>query len=803
MKGLMTTLTNSTTLTGLSTSEARDRLQTYGPNAVPEEHPHRWLIFLHKMWGPVPWMLELATILELGMGKYANAIITVILVLLNATLSFIQEGRAQNALALLRQRLTIQSRVLRDGRWQLIPAQDLVPGDLIHVRVGDIVPADVRLLDGQLSADQSALTGESLPAEIGPDGTLYAGSTVKRGEGTGEVTATGSHTYFGKTAELVHTAKTVSHLESIIANIVKYLVAMNMILVAAILIYGVITSLQWSELLSFILILLVASVPVALPATFTLATALGSLELSRRGVLVTRLSAITESAGMDVLCSDKTGTITKNQLALADSQAYPPYTQEELLRLAALVSDDATQDPIDLAILHGAADRHIPVDMARRVDFTPFDPLTKRTEALVRQNGHDLHVVKGFPEAVAAMAADGVNPTPDLDRLAARGYRVLAVASGQNGDLHLAGLVALQDPPRDDSKAVIQRLRDLGVRVLMITGDSLATAQAIARQVGITGGACPGEAVQQGRHESTECEVFAGVFPEDKFQLVRNLQQAGHVVGMTGDGVNDAPALKQAEVGVAVANATDVAKAAASLVLTNPGLSDMLSAVEVGRRIYQRMLTYTLNKIVKTFQIGLFLALGLLLAGVFVTRPHLILLLLFANDFVTMSLATDRVSFSPQPDRWNIRSLVFSALVVAAAWLVFSFGTFLVGRDVLNLDLPKLQTLIFLMLVFSGQANVYLVRERRHLWSSRPSRWLMLGTTFDVIAVSLLATQGILMVGIQPALVGGILLATVLYTLGLDVVKTAAWTRLSKLSNAPLSLSEQDDCPQESVAAAQ
>jgi H+-transporting ATPase len=802
-KGLMTTLSNPTTLTGLSTQEAQQRLQTYGPNAVPEEHPHRWLIFLHKMGGPVPWMLELATILEMVMGKYVNAVVTMVLVLLNATLSFIQENRAQNALALLRQRLTIQSRVMRDGRWQLIPAQDLVPGDLIRVRVGDMVPADVRLLGGELSADQSALTGESLSVDIGPGATAYAGSTVQRGEAAGEVSATGQHTYFGHTAELVHTAKTVSHLESIIANIVKYLVAMNLILVAAILIYGVTTSLQWSLLLPFILILLVASVPVALPATFTLATALGSLELSRRGVVVTRLSAITESAGMDVLCSDKTGTITKNQLALADSHAYPPYTQEELLRLAALVSDDATQDPIDLAILQGAADRQISVDMAQRVDFTPFDPMTKRTEALVRQNGHDLRVVKGFPQAVMAMTANGVDPTPDLDSLAAGGYRVLAVAAGQNGDLRLAGLVALQDPPRDDSKTVVQRLRDLGVRVLMITGDSLATAQAIARQVGITGEACSADAVHQGRHDSTECEVFAGVFPEDKFQLVKNLQQAGHVVGMTGDGVNDAPALKQAEVGVAVANATDVAKAAASLVLTNPGLSDMLAAVEVGRRIYQRMLTYTLNKIVKTFQIGLFLSLGLLLFGDFVTRPRLILLLLFANDFVTMSLATDRVSFSPHPDRWNIRSLVVSALVVASAWLVFSFGTFLVGRDVLNLDLGQLRTLVFLMLVFSGQANVYLVRERRHLWSSRPSRWLMLGTTFDVIAVSLLATQGILMVGIQPALVGGILLATVLYTLGLDVVKTAAWTRLSKLSNAPLSLSEQDDCPQESVAAAQ
>jgi len=343
--------------------------------------------------------------------------------------------------------------------------------------------------------------------------------------------------------------------------------------------------------------------------------------------------------------------------------------------------------------------------------------------------------------------------------------------------------VALQDPPRDDSRSVIEKLHDLGVRVVMVTGDSLSTARAVAGQVGITGRACGAEALRQDTDAgNADCAVFAGVFPQDKFNLVQHLQRAGHVVGMTGDGVNDAPALKQAEVGVAVASATDVAKAAASLVLTNPGLSDMLVAVEVGRRIYQRMLTYTLNKIIKTFQIGLFLTFGLLLTGVLVTRPRLILLLLFANDFVTMALATDRVSFSRKPDRWNIRSLVISALVLASAWLVFSFAVLLLGRDGLELGLPQLQTLLFVMLVFSGQANVYLVRERSHFWRSPPSRWLVFSTIVDILVVSLLASQGILMAGISITLILSLLLLTVLYMIALDFLKVTVFRHLNTLS---------------------
>jgi len=757
---------------GLTSQEAQERLRQYGPNAVPEERPHPLLLLLHKLWSPVPWMLEVTLLLELFLGRYTQAIIIAILLVLNAILSFVQENRASNALVLLRQRLTIQVRVLRDGRWQLALAQDLVPGDVIHLRMGDLMPADVLLHDGHILVDQSALTGESTPLEIEPGKAAYAGSTVRRGEATGEVTATGRRTYYGKTAELVRTASTPSHLEAVVFGIVKYLVALDILLVVAILVYALIGGIPPAEIVPFALILLIASVPVALPATYTLASALGSLELAKRGVLVTRLSAVEEAAAMDVLCSDKTGTITKNELAVANLRTYPPHTEADLLELAALASDEATQDPIDLAILDAARRRGV-VHQRQRLQFLPFDPATKRSEAVVSEDSRILHVVKGAPSVVADLASGSHFPNADVDALAGQGYRVLAVAAGPQENMRLVGLVALHDPPREDSQAVVRSLGNLGVRVVMVTGDGPATAQAVAAQVGIQGSTCLADGLRHDHDGRTlDCAVFAGVFPEDKFRLVQAFQRGGHVVGMTGDGVNDAPALKQAEVGIAVANATDVAKAAASLVLTRPGLSDMLAAVETGRSIYQRLLTYILNKIVKTIQIALFLSLGLLLTGVFVTTPRLILLLLFANDFVTMSLAADRVTFSPKPDRWHIRHLTVSALTLAIAWLVFAFAVFLIGRDVLRLDLPHLQTLVFLTLVFSGQATVYLVRERRHFWDSVPGHWLLLSSLADVVVVSLLAAFGLLMTAVNVSLILGLIALVAVYLILMDFLKT-------------------------------
>ncbi|HVB98414.1 MAG TPA: plasma-membrane proton-efflux P-type ATPase [Candidatus Dormibacteraeota bacterium] len=756
---------------GLTSEEARRRFEQYGPNATPETKFHPLLGLLKKFWAPVPWMLELTVMLEIVLGRLPEAVIIGILLLFNAALSLVQERRAQNALELLKRRLSVQARVLRDGRWQLVPAAGLVPGDFVHIRMGDLVPADLHIADGRVLLDQSALTGESLPVEVEAQQPAYAGAVVKRGEASGGVTATGARTYFGRTAELVGKAKTVSHLETVILAVVKYLVMMDAALAVLLLAYSRVAHLPYSEMIPFTLILLVASVPVALPATFTLATALGAMELAKSGVLTTRLSAIEEAAAMDVLCTDKTGTITENRLSVGAMLSFPPFSDDDVLRWGALASDEASQDPIDLAILDSAQARGTTEIATKRTQFIPFDPATKLSEAVVERDGALLRVLKGAPLAVAARAAAAEAWCGAVQQLAKEGARVLAVAVGPEGNMRMAGLLALEDPPRPDSKDLVASLRGLGVRVVMVTGDGEQTARAIAAKVGIGQRTCGAKELDQTSGAVDDCDIFAEVFPEQKFHLVTALQRAGHVVGMTGDGVNDAPALKQAEVGIAVSSATDVAKAAASLVLTSRGLTDMLSAVMASRRIYQRMLTYTLNKIIKTVEIALFLSLGVILTRSFIITPLLIVLLLFTNDFVTMSIATDTVAHSQSPDRWHVGTLARAGLILGSCILALSFSIFLAGRDWLGLPLGQLQTLVFLTLVFTGQGTVYLVRERRHFWKSMPGRWLLSSSVLDVALVSFLAVRGILMAAIDPRLILGVLAVCAVYLAALDFAK--------------------------------
>jgi H+-transporting ATPase len=763
---------------GLTTAEAEARLRQFGPNRIEEERRRPLLAFFGKFWAPVPWMLEATVVLEILVHKRDEAIIIGSLLVFNAILSFVQENQANRALALLRNRLSLQARALRDGGWRLIPAEQLVPGDVIHLRLGDLAPADVRLFDGVVQVDESELTGESLPVEKAAGATVYAGSRLQHGEAGGEVTATGPRSYFGKTADLVKTAKTESHLQEIIFSIVKYLVILDAALVAGLLLYAGIAHLPWSEILPFALILLVASVPVALPATFTVATALGALEMSRHSVLVTRLSAVEEAAAMDVLCTDKTGTITQNRLSVAEVWPAGDRSSDEVLRMAALASDAATQDPIDLAVLAAAREKGVLDAVPRRVQFIPFDPSTKRSEAVYQQPSGKLRVLKGAPDALAQLAKGDDRVGGEVGRLAAQGARVLAVAAGTDASLEVFGLLGLEDPIRQDSQALIANLKHLGVRVIMVTGDGAATAGAVGTQVGIGERVGSVANLRDGAAEAAErYDAFAGVFPEDKFRLVQALQRQGHIVGMTGDGVNDAPALKQAEAGIAVSSATDVAKAAASMVLTESGLSGVLRAVETGRKMYQRMLTYTLNKIIKTLEIGIFLSVGVMVTGTFVITPLLVVLLLFTNDFVTMSIATDRVSFSSRPDRWNIRTLMLTAGALAGLVLILSLTVFFAGRDALHLPLGQLQTLVFLLLVFTGQGNVYLVRERNRLWHSLPSRWLIFSSLADVVVVSLMATHGILMAPISWSLVAALSVAVLVFLLGIDVLKVHLFRR--------------------------
>lgn len=761
-----------TNCTGLTSAEAQKRLTEFGPNAVEEKKQHTWLLFLHKFWAPVPWMLEVTLVLEGILGKWPEAIIIALLLLFNAVLGFSQERKAQGALALLKQKLRITARACRDGQWCSLPAADLVPGDMVHVRVGDIVPADLTLSEGQILIDQSALTGESMPVDRGAGADIYSASIVRRGEASGTVTATGAKSYFGKTAELVRGAGSKSHLEALVLSIVRYLIIMDGFLVVAILAYATWTGMPLKEIIPFALILLVASVPVALPATFTLATAMASLNLAHRGVLVTRLAAIEEAAAMSDLCSDKTGTLTQNRLTLQALTSWEGVDDPELLSMAAIASDAATQDPIDMAIMDAAKAQDTP--HYERASFVPFDPSNKRSEATFSREGVSWRVMKGAPQIIAPLAEGSVDWNAATESLAKKGARVLAVIAGPEGHLRFMGLVGLADPIRPDALNVLEKLHGLGVAVRMVTGDSTATAETVATELGIQGKVCD----RSGIHE--DCAVYAGVFPEDKFHLVQGLQKQGKVVGMTGDGVNDAPALKQAEVGVAVESATDVAKAAASLVLTTPGLAGVADAVETGRRVYQRMLTYTLNKIVKVFQVALFLSLGLLIFHNFVVTPLLVLLLLFANDFVTMSLASDRVRSSPKPDRWNVRTLVLSSLVVAGAWLVYIFAVYLIGHA-MQLSHPTLQTLDFLGLVFSGLANVILVRERGHLWASRPGNFLLWASMADIVVVSLLARMGWLMSPLPLSITAILLGATALYTLLLDQIKVPLLRHLTKV----------------------
>jgi H+-transporting ATPase len=759
--------TTATTPAGLSTEAARRRLAEHGPNAVEAAPVPAWRRFLARFSGPLPWILEATIVLTLVLGKYLEAGIIAALLIVNSLIGFWQTSRAERALAAVKQRLAVHARVLRDGAWQTVAARDVVVDDVVRVRVGDIIPADLALCDGHVSCDQAALTGESVPVDLGSGEEALGSSIVTRGEATAVVTATGATSAFGRTSQLVQSAKTVTHLERVVFHVIKHLMIIDVTLVVAMFAFAIAVGTPLSEILPFALIILIASVPVALPTTFTLAQAVGALELSQgnddkhrgHGVFVTRLSAIQEAASMDVLCTDKTGTLTYNKLELAETVAFAPTTDAELLEWAARSADASGQDPIDLAILRAAGE---PDDAWTRIAFEPFDPATKRTVATFARDGQRIVVVKGMPPVVAALTLDApASLEAELDRLARTGARVLAVAAGPEHELHFAGLVALADRPRDDSALLVRELRELGVDMKMVTGDTAATAAAIADQVGIE-----------------RSEVFAGVLPEDKFEIVRALQREGRVVGMTGDGVNDAPALKQAEVGIAVDNAVDVAKAAAGMVLTEPGLVDVVAAVRVSRGIYQRMLTWTLNKIIKTVQVAVFLTGAFFLTRQFVTTPFLIVLLLFANDFVTMSLAVDRSRPSPFPDRWNIRALTSAALLLATVVVAESFLDLGLARNVFGLSLAQTQTLMFVMLVFTGQATVYVVRERERFWASRPVKWLLLATTMDVLVISWFAAAGIFMTAVPLGLVALVGVIAVAFMFVMDPIKVRTLRRL-------------------------
>ena len=767
---------------GLSSDEAARRLQRYGPNETASTDISSWRLLIGKFFAPVPCLLEAAIILQLFLHEFVEASVIGLLLVFNAALGYFQEGRAKATLAALKSRLALSASVLRDGAWSVVPAAILVPGDVVKLTLGCVVPADVRIGEGAVQLDHSMLTGEAMPIEADAGYETFAGALVRRGEAVAEVTATGAKTRFGHAAELVRTAHVTSTQQKAVLRVVLYLAGINGALAALLIGYAWHIGLPFPEIIPLALIAVLASVPVALPATFTLATAIGAQALGKRGVLPTRLSAVDEAASMNVLCVDKTGTITKSELTVAAVIPLENENESGVLTWARLASSDGGLDQVDAAV-RAAAARNSFSEGPRRDRFVPFDPKVKMAEAIVTdQAGVKLRVVKGAFDRVLAMVEA---PPPDVPAkavsLESEGYRVLGVARGIGEDMHLVGLIALTDPPRPEAAGCLAKLKSMGVRVVMVTGDAPATASAVAQEVGLEGAVAPASVIAETTHPE-DFAVFAGVLPEDKFKLVKGFQRAGYTVGMCGDGTNDAPALRQAQLGIAVSTATDVAKSAAGLVLTEPGLDGIVGAVIEGRIAFQRILTYTLRSILHKVRQVSYLAIGLLITGHAILTPMLVVISMVTGDFLAMSSTTDNVRPSGLPNSWNIGRLIVAGVVLGLFDLAFCVGVLLVGKNYLGLDLETLRTLTLVNLVVSGQAIYYVVRERRRIWSSRPSIVVFVCSAADLLIVPTLAFTGVLMAPLSLSVILGVFALALVFAIALDEVKTNVFRAL-KMKN--------------------
>jgi H+-transporting ATPase len=744
---------------------------------MPDTALHPLRRALTKFWAPVPWMLEAAIVLEIVLGKYVEAGIIAGLLAFNAALGFFQEGRAQATLAALKSRLALNAAVKRDNVWATVPAAGLVPGDIVKLSLGAVVAADVRLTEGSVLLDQSMLTGESVPIEAGAGFETYAGALVRRGEAVAVVTATGARTKFGRTADLVRTAHVESSQQKAVLRVVRNLAMFNGVIIVMLVGYAYFLKMPGREIIPLVLTAVLASIPVALPATFTLAAALGARALAKLGVLPTRLSAVDEAASIDVLCADKTGTLTQNELTVTAVHAMSGFDESHVLGVAALASSDGGQDPVDTAIRSAAA-KKVASDLPKLIKFVPFDPGTKMSEATAADpGGATVRAVKGAFAVVAGLTQAAPDASKTANELEAQGFRVLAVAIGPPAAMKLAGIVALSDPPRPDSAALITELHTLGVRAVMVTGDAPATAAIVAHDVGMDGKVCPtGPIPADVRPE--EFAVFAGILPEGKYQLVKAFQKSGHTVGMCGDGANDAPALRQAQMGIAVSTATDVAKSAAGIVLTKPGLTGIVASVKEGRVTFQRILTYTLNSVTKKIVQVLFLVAGLIMTGQAILTPMLMVILMITGDFLAMSLTTDNVRPSPMPNAWRIGKLTIAGVVMGSCLLLFCTAVLAVGKFRMGLGIEALRTLAMIALVFGSEATLYAIRERRRLWSSRPSLWVVVSTVCDILIISTLVTRGIAMTPLPILVVGGTLVAAAVFAFILDFAKVPVFNRL-------------------------
>jgi len=744
---------------GLTNAEADSRRREHGYNEVAVQKRHPLLLFLGKFWGLSAWMLELIIVLSAALRKYSDLAVVGALLVVNALLSFMQENRAAGVVEALRRRLQVSVRVLRGAAWQVIAARELVPGDIVRVRPGDFIPADVKLLTGGVSVDQSALTGESKDADKAPGEMLSSGSVVRRGEGNGVVILTGADTFYGRTTRMVQEAQPKLHIEAVVAKVVRWLLVIVGALLGVVAALSLVRGVPLLEMVPLVLVLLMSTVPVALPVMFTVSMAVGAKELAKRGVLITRLSAAEDAATMDVLCVDKTGTITMNRLAVTGVIPLGTASEADVLSAGALASQEANQDPIDLAFLAAAKEHGLlgGASAAAPVSFSPFDAKNRRTEAVIEQNGQRFRVMKGAVQTVAE--ACGLQP-PEIQALEARtgaaalkGYRTLAVARGPGtGAPVLLGLVTLYDPPRPDAGQLIAELLGLGVAVKMLTGDALPVASEIGQGVGLPHIRCVADLKAAGARAGNEAldllagaDGFAEVYPEDKYIVVQHLQAAGHVTGMTGDGVNDAPALRQAEVGIAVSTATDVAKSAASVVLTEPGLTNIVALVEQGRVIYQRILTWIINKISRTILKAAFVAIAFVATGKFVISAFAMLLLVFMTDFAKISLATDHVRPSREPETWNIGGFITVSVVLGVAMVAEALSLLWIAWSPFGLaaDNNALSTFSFLTMLYFAAFSILSARERGWFWATPPSKALAASVAGEVFLGTALLFAGL------------------------------------------------------------
>jgi len=744
---------------GLSQDEATKRLKQYGPNEIKEEKTNPYLKFLSYFWGPIPWMIEVAVILSGIVGHWPDFFIILLLLVANAVVGFWEEHEAGNAIAALKAKLSVKARVKRDGKWVTPPSRELVPGDVIRLRLGDIVPADAQSLDGDsVEVDQSALTGESLPATRKSGEAVFSGSIVRQGEVGALVYATGTHTYFGKTAQLVQTAHTTSHFQKAVLKIGNYLILLALVLVTLIMTVAISRGDHILTTLQFALVLTVAAIPVAMPTVLSVTMAVGARLLAKKQAIVSKLVAIEELAGVDMLCADKTGTLTQNKLTLGDPFCANDLSAEQVILNGALASRSDNNDTIDLAVIGGLKNKDA-LQGYQIEHFQPFDPVHKRTEATVKgSDGKEFKVTKGAPQVILALVDNAGQVKSAVDKavndFAARGFRALGVARAEgDGSWQFVGVLSLFDPPRDDAKSTIATAGKMGVQIKMVTGDALAIAHETATKLGmganILDASSLGDVKHQETAESTEsiekADGFAQVFPEHKFHIVDVLQKRGHIVGMTGDGVNDAPALKQADCGIAVSDATDAARAAADIVLLTPGLSVIIDAIKESRRIFQRMNSYAIYRIAETLRVLFFMTLAILVFNFYPLTAVMIVMLALLNDGAILSIAYDNVQYKDRPESWDMRMVLVVATVLGVVGVVSAFGLFYLGERVFHLDRAHIQTLMYLKLSVAGHLTIFLTRTRGPFWSIPPAKILWIAVLGTQILATLIAVYGFFM----------------------------------------------------------